>query len=336
LSSVNSYIVLEVDEACFEAVVVQCFPSVIVITNLGRDQLDRFGEVDCISEYLQAGIRALSANATAVLNADDPNVVAAAHGARVNVRWYGCAGTVPHNTASSNLEARSCPRCRSGLFYTQSGFYCSACDFASPQGVVRFDHIVTVSPLHANLNGIAVRSEVFGTAGAYNGLAAITAATEAAGASITRIAPALSIVAPPLGRGRTVLIDEVPVTILLSKNPSSFAMNLIELTATDAPRALVIAVNDRDADGRDVSWLWDVPFESLNSHRFTVAASGARAADVAVRLKYANVPCSVCSSDVLKAIREVGQPRGPASIFLCCTYSVLLDLWKAHAIPSLA
>jgi UDP-N-acetylmuramyl tripeptide synthase len=330
-STRDGYIVLEADEACCETVVKQCAPIALVITNVGRDQLDRFGEVDRTLSYLRASIHALAPGAIAVLNANDPHVVAMSHGARARIRWYGCTRNSSANPSLWNIDVQACPQCRSELEYQSSCYVCRRCGFGSPQDIFEFDRVSSVSPLRASLDGYALEAPLSGLSGVYNTTAAVAAAVEI-GLPLSNAASALRGVAPLIGRGKSMSIDGLPVTILLSKNPSSFTVNLMELTSTSAPQSLIIAVNDRAADGRDVSWLWDVPFERLSAKNVNVVVAGTRAADVALRLKYANVHYSRCVSNVVQAIDSVRHSSNATDIYLCCTYTVLLDLRRARAL----
>jgi hypothetical protein len=123
---------------------------------------------------------------------------------------------------------------------------------------------------------------------------------------------------------------------MLSKNPLSFDVNVDEILARRDAGAVMIAVSDRYADGRDVSWLWDAPFERLAETGAQITASGSRAADVRLRLKYAGISSQFCTTDLCEALDDLRNRGHAGALYVLCSYSVLLDLSKLGQIPSVA
>ncbi|MGH3827451.1 MAG: MurT ligase domain-containing protein, partial [Pseudonocardiaceae bacterium] len=267
------YAVLEVDELHLAAVAQAVDPAVVVLLNLTRDQLDRATEVGAIAAALG---RALAQHPAVVVvaNADDPIVVSAATQAARCV-WVAAG--------SSWLgDASSCPRCGRTLAFTETGTgtepgWACECGLARPtpdwwieDGKACTAHVVL--PLDIRLPGQVNQS---------NATMALAAAC-ALGVPAERSASALREVDVVAGRYAVVQHGSQRLRLLLAKNPAGWAGMLSML---DAPRPLLVIINAREADGRDTSWLWDVPFEQLTSP--ALVASGERAADLGVRLSYA-------------------------------------------------
>ncbi len=263
------YAVIEVDELHLAAVAQAVDPTVVVLLNLTRDQLDRATEVGAIASAIG---RALARHPAAVVvaNADDPIVVSAAKPATRGV-WVAAG--------SSWLgDASTCPRCGRTLTFTEPGWECG-CGMArpTPDWWIEDGKACTaevVLPLDIRLPGQVNQS---------NAVMALAAAC-AVGIPAEQAASALREVDVVAGRYAVVHRGAQRLRMLLAKNPAGWAGMLSML---DEPRPLLVIINAREADGRDTSWLWDVPFEQLTSP--ALVASGERAADLGVRLSYAGL-----------------------------------------------
>ncbi|MBV8541532.1 MAG: DUF1727 domain-containing protein [Pseudonocardiales bacterium] len=263
------YAVIEVDELHLAAVAEAVDPTVVVLLNLTRDQLDRATEVGAIASAVGRAL-ARRPDTVVVANADDPMVVSAARPAPRSV-WVAAG--------SSWLgDASSCPRCGRALVFTEPGWEC-ACGLARPtpdwwleDGKACTADVVL--PLDIRLPGQVNRS---------NAAMALAAAC-AVGVPAERAVSALREVDVVAGRYAVVRCGSQSLRMLLAKNPAGWAGTLSML---DEARPLLVIINAREADGRDTSWLWDVPFEQLASPH--VVASGERAADLGVRLSYAGL-----------------------------------------------
>ncbi|MGH3547658.1 MAG: MurT ligase domain-containing protein [Pseudonocardiaceae bacterium] len=263
------YAVLEVDELHLAVVAEAVDPAVVVLLNLTRDQLDRATEVGAIASAV-GGALARHPSTVVVANADDPMVVSAAKSATRSV-WVAAG-------ASWLGDATTCPRCGNTLTFTEPGWHCS-CGLArpTPDWWIEESKACTadaVLPLDIRLPGQVNRS---------NAAMAIAAAC-AVGVPADQAAAALREVDVVAGRYAVVHRDGQDLRMLLAKNPAGWAGMLSML---DEPRPLLVIINAREADGRDTSWLWDVPFEQLGSRQ--VVSSGERAADLGVRLSYAGL-----------------------------------------------
>jgi lipid II isoglutaminyl synthase (glutamine-hydrolysing) len=262
------YAVIEVDELHLAAVAEAVDPTVVVLLNLTRDQLDRATEVGAIASAV--GHALARHPRTVVANADDPMVVSAAKLAPRSV-WVAAG--------SSWLgDASSCPRCGHTLTFTETSWEC-VCGLArpTPDWWIEDGKACTadmVLPLDIRLPGQVNRS---------NAAMALAAAC-AVGVAADQAASALREVDVVAGRYAVVHRGSQSLRLLLAKNPAGWAGMLSMLGES---RPLLVIINAREADGRDTSWLWDVPFERLTSPQ--VVASGERAADLGVRLSYAGL-----------------------------------------------
>lgn len=281
--------VLEVDERVVPRVVDALDTEMLVLGNLSRDQLDRYGEVHAVGDGWRKVSEAHPALAI-VANASDPHVVWAAMPAKVT--WVALG-------LGWRSDASTCPSCAALLTWSDDRFDCPSCGFAQPETPNRLDGDTLV------LDGtrVLLRLALPGRWNLANAALAVTAAqqlgvdpvtaAEAAG-TVTSVAGRSMPV--PLGDGRTA-------TLLLSKNPAGWTEVLRFLEEQDT--AVVIAVNARVADGKDTSWLWDAPYELLGGKK--AAASGERCLDVAVRLRYAEVDHIVEEDPIAAARAQPGE-----------------------------
>ncbi len=316
----DSPAVLEVDEGYLARIMVDTCPRVVVLLNLSRDQLDRISEVRMLVERWRAAFGALprippgegagGAPTVVVANADDPMVVWAASTAPM-VRWVG-AGQVWRN------DAVGCPACEGRIvFDADGGWACERCTFSRPSRDAWVEGSVLVlsdgsrHPMDIGLPGQFNRANAVMAA---VGASLITGVTDTgAGAewrrSVVRALDRLAGVDEVAGRFSSATRRGRPVRLLLAKNPAGWAA-IFDLLEEGGPAPVVLSINARVADGHDTSWLWDVPFERLAGR--TVVATGDRRLDLAVRLHYAEVPCTVVADPVAAVDRALGHDAAPA------------------------
>jgi lipid II isoglutaminyl synthase (glutamine-hydrolysing) len=334
----------EVDEATLPPAIVPVRPRAVVLTNIFRDQLDRYGEVHYVAAIWRRALASLSTQAVLVLNADDPLVasLATAHGGRV--LYYGVddgalgGALVPHAA-----DARLCPVCGAPLtydlaFYGHLGHYrCADCGLERPTPHVRVLAPTALAPTGTDAR-LAVGEAAFdlhlplpGLYNVYNALAAL------AGALALDVPPATVLAALATSRAAFGRLERVPVgdraiALALVKNPVGFTEVLRTLVVDPMPQTLLLAINDLFADGTDVSWLWDVDFELLAGRVAAAVCSGTRAADMALRLKYAAVEPArlVVEPDLARALQE-GLARTPPNgvLYILPTYTAMLALRDA-------
>jgi lipid II isoglutaminyl synthase (glutamine-hydrolysing) len=346
--------VIESDEAAFPEIVRQVQPSVILLNNLFRDQLDRYGELDAISAKWRPALQRLPADATVVVNVDDPTLAAITEDTGARRIAFGLDDRNPRlllDALPHAADAKTCRSCGQALAYDRlysahlGAWRCPCCaaarpplDFAGTAIALRgVDGLsLTVERHTPAAPALSLSLDVPGLYNAYNALAA-TAVAATLGIPDQTIASALSSYRSAFGRIERIDYHGRQLTLALVKNPVGFNETLRMLTqATDGLSVpTLIAINDLSADGRDVSWLWDVDFELLCEGTAPLYTTGIRGADMANRLKYAGVPNDrivPLASDLAKgldAFVEALPERTAGSILV--TYTALLDLRQVLA-----
>jgi UDP-N-acetylmuramyl tripeptide synthase len=288
----------EVDEAALPEVVRRISPRVIALGNLFRDQLDRYGELELVAERWRSMVAGLPAETRIVVNADDPVVCDLASGHQ-RTASYGLDDPAHARAALQHAaDSKYCVRC--GAPYSYAAAYVGhlgdyRCEFC---GAVRPRPDVVARAIEANGVGDVsfdlvlpeasrrVRLRLPGLYNVYNALAAATLAREL-GASVDTIVTGLEETAPAFGRAERIAIGGKTLLLLLIKNPAGANEVVRTLVARSGASLAVIALNDEIADGRDVSWIWDVDFEPLAARLDRLIAAGDRAAELALRFKYA-------------------------------------------------
>jgi len=269
----SSTAILEVDERWVPKVVDPLRTEVLVLGNLTRDQLDRFGEVRSIAERWRA-VCDTHPDLAIVANASDPHVVWSV-GSAANITWVALG-------APWRSDAATCPECAALLTWTADSFACDHCGFAQPEAAYRLVGDTVQTPT----GPLTLALQLPGDWNRMNAALALTTAIAHYGVEGDRALAGLRAVEVVSGRFSTVTLpDGRDARVLLAKNPAGWTEVLRWLEPR--PDSVVLAVNAHVADGRDPSWLWDVPYELLRGK--AVAASGERALDVAVRLDYGNV-----------------------------------------------
>jgi lipid II isoglutaminyl synthase (glutamine-hydrolysing) len=337
----------EVDEAWLPRVAAQLDPSLIVLGNLFRDQLDRYGETEALVEEWAKTVAARSGRSRFALNADDPLIADLGRdrdGNRRNgVTYFGledAAQALPE--LQHAFDARHCRRCGHPYAYERAfvghlGHYsCPGCGAERPAPDVAATKIelhgidgATVE-LRTPAGELRIDLPLPGLYNVYNALAAVAAALEL-GVEPVLIAPALERLRGAFGRVETIAIGERSASILLIKNPAGAneVLRTLQLEAGEEKLDLWLALNDRIADGRDVSWVWDADFELLAGAVRRVTCAGTRAAEMALRLKYAGWPVAAIAvePDIERSL-DMALADAPGRLFALPTYTALLELHK--------
>ncbi|KAA0236285.1 MAG: UDP-N-acetylmuramoyl-tripeptide--D-alanyl-D-alanine ligase [Acidimicrobiales bacterium] len=307
--------VFEVDEGNVAPVAAAVAPRVAVVLNLLRDQLDRYGELERTAELISGGLPAAQA---VVLNGDDRLVAGLGSALGGPVHFFGASdelrAALPDDAGlltGERARERVVPQSELAVELTRA-------DTAGLEQVLE---------LRCGSVAYPARLPMPGVYNAYNAAACICA-MDALGEDVERAAEALSGMRPAFGRGEPVEVDGVRIVLQLVKNPSGLNQVIHTLLAVGPPRRILFAINDNIADGRDVSWLWDVDFEALAGRGDTVVASGIRGTDLALRLKYAEVP-STADNNLAGALDEFvkGTDAGEVA-YVVPTYTAMLDLRK--------
>lgn len=273
--------VLEVDEAYLPEIVANTSPRALLLGNLTRDQLDRMNEVGMLARKWRSMLAQCPPRTTVVANCDDPIVTWAA-AAAPRVVWVAAG----QNWTS---DAGVCLDCGALMEFPEEGWRCSGCEFARPKPRWAFVQEPDGAPVF-RAEGPAGTFDLShlglpGWFNAANATLALAAATDVLGLDPDRSVRLMNTVRAVSGRYEVRRIGALKVRLLLAKNPASWTELLTVMPP--APTPVIITINANDADGRDPSWLWDVPFERLRGR--TVVATGDRRYDLAVRLLHADV-----------------------------------------------
>ncbi len=347
----------EVDEAWLGRIAAELDPRLITLGNLFRDQLDRYGELERLADDWSAIVAAHEGRAAFVLNADDPLVADLGRNAelrrRAGVTYFGIDDASQALPALQHAhDAKHCRRCGAPYTYARSfvghlGHYsCPNCDADRPPP----DVVATAVELDGMRGSrVAVSTPAGDTElslplpglyNVYNALAALASAL-ALGVPLEAARRGIAATESAFGRVETVPIGERALSILLIKNPAGTneVLRTLGLEAADGGDGLDLwlGLNDRTADGHDVSWIWDADFELLEGNVRTVTCAGTRAPEMAVRLKYAGIPEGAI--EVVPGIEsslDRAVERGGGSIFALPTYTALIELRRLLSARGLA
>lgn len=336
----------ETDEAVLPLVLKQTMPRVVVLNNLFRDQLDRYGELDTLYRSWESTVASLDPETCLVVNADDPALARLAGAARCRVVYFGL--DAPEHSLSElphAADAAACSRCRlplvySAVYVSHLGEYsCPSCGFSRPRPEIVATNVELLGTRGADLTLRGLYGDqqlslsVPGLYNVYNALAATTAAY-AVGLPWLAVEQGCEGFTAAFGRFERVRAEGRNMVLMLVKNPTGCneVLRMLVSEHLPSPEPVLIIINDKTADGRDVSWLWDADFEMLLSFPGPFVASGLRAADMALRLKYAGIPTGnidVCEQ-IPAALRTAldRTPRG-GTLRIMPTYTAMLEL-RAH------
>ncbi len=325
--------VLESDEAYLSKLYDYMKLDYLVVTNLFRDQLDRYGELDTTAKKIQSAIDK-NKDLVLLLNADDPLVANLGHDNKK--LYYGFENiefAETHTISHAPAEMFNCicgkPLEYSKRFYAQQGHYYCSCGYKRPkcnyQGNAKiYSDYIEISVLH-NGEETHYTFDSIGLYNAYNALAAISMALEI-GYKQEEIQNALNTYKAMFGRAEKTEFNGHKTIIQLIKNPAGASE---VLKTVDLSSKILIAINDNFADGRDVSWLWDAEFELLKDTEKTIVTSGIRANDMALRLKYAGVPSEKIKvvPDLFEAVEEVSSSEDKTEkVTIMPSYTALLQI----------
>ena len=291
------YACIEADEASTRHIFPRIKPDYMLLTNLFRDQLDRYGEIDITMNILEEMMRKVP-KMQIIVNGDDALSAYLAMDSGNPYVTYGISKPVIKSAANEIREGRFCKRCGEKLEYR----------FYHYSQLVEGKHIV------ANYKGFY---NVYNILAAYAGVRTAGFAGEHFGDMLRRFNP-------ENGRMEQFRIKGTGVTLNLAKNPAGFNQNISAVMQDQAPKDIIIAINDNAQDGTDISWLWDVDFDLLgNDSVKSITVSGIRCQDMRLRLKYVDIP-SVLEGDVEKAIRDRVED-GVGNLYVLVNYTALFS-----------
>ena len=334
------YAVIECDEGALKQVVPLIHPKVIVVTNLFRDQLDRYGEVTHTVEQIRMGIRQVP-ETILCLNADDSLVASLADGVPNPVVWFGLDTPVGEQKDAAISDAKYCIKCGTAYQYHYhtyahlGDFYCPKCGYhrqSTSVAVTAIDKIASDGSRVRLRLGDETQEVQIGLPAVYNiyNAAAAVCAYTSFGLPAGEILNSLSDVHSSFGRMETFRVGEQKAQMILVKNPAGCNQALAYVASLEEDFNLMFCLNDRTADGHDISWIWDADYEQIaeDAHVQRIYVSGDRAEDMQLRLKYAGIPESkmvLCKENdgLLKVMQESALPS-----FILPNYTSMLALRK--------
>lgn len=334
--------VFEVDEAATKILIPQLNPDIIVVTNLFRDQLDRYGELDKTASIIFEAINSnKNKQQIVILNGNDPLIVSYAKKINAKILFFGIEKT--DYSVESVIDMKYCPLCNKELtfsprFYGHLGNYsCLYCGFKTPEFDFCADSIKIQDDFSLyfklNIKGYSKTYEInpllfgffniFNITGAFSVLYSLNIEPEFIKTTIEKTKFVF-------GRMEKFTYDGKDILILLGKNPVGFAENINVVNFDKNQKTYLIILNDKFADGTDISWIWDVPFEKISKESLIVS-SGIRASDMALRLKYAQIPTKNIKkiNEIPRAFHEsLNLTKKGKTLYILPTYSAMLELRK--------
>jgi len=311
----------EIDENSLPRILEHITPFAIILLNLFRDQLDRYGEVNTIAEKWQEALKKLPKETLLVTNGDDPMLRFIGEKSNLHVSYFGIdEKLMDKKNAPHDVDFLYCPKCKTKLefikrSYSHMGIYkCPKCGFR-----------------HAKTSTFnSLPNPMFGLYNKYNINAASLLLQNGFGVNLKTIELGITNFDPAFGRQERIIYKGKNIFLLLSKNPASFNQSIQAIIEQDKNPNVLLLLNDRIPDGRDVSWIWDVEFEELKN-AYYVTISGDRAYDMGVRIKYCDIPDSKFQiHDILTEAIIVAASRleTDQTLYILATYSAMLDVRK--------
>ncbi|MEN3313331.1 MAG: hypothetical protein V7645_2660 [Actinomycetota bacterium] len=330
----------EVDEAALPEVVLRVRPKAVCLGNLFRDQLDRYGELEHVAERWRAAVRTLHGDAALAVNGDDPQVGELAR-ERPGALVFGVDDLAAARPSLQHAaDSKYCVRCGAPYEYVAAyvghlgDYRCPACGHSRPPlnvvaRAIELNGLESVSfRLVTPLGTSQVRLRVPGLYNVYNALAAASLALSL-GATLGEIVSGLESFSAAFGRFERIRVGDRGLLMLLIKNPAGANEAVRTIVDGGAPAVAVIALNDAIADGRDVSWIWDVDFEPLIGGLTRLVATGDRAAELALRFKYGGLDTDAIEVVLsLEAALDRGLELTPpgGELVVLPTYTAMLAL----------
>lgn len=331
----DNYAVIEVDEANLKYITEYITPEVITVTNLFRDQLDRYGEVYTTLNKILEGIYNVP-ETTLVLNGDES--LLGKLDLKNPVHFYGFDKSVNDNkTIEINADAKFCKFCKTPYEYNfvtynhLGDFYCPNCGYKRSDLMYAVTDIIDINADKSTVkfNDLEVSINQSGTYNIYNGLCAYSIAKEL-GIDNSAIKKSLENQSSSFGRQETINIEGKDVKIFLVKNPAGYNQSLDTICLNKEKFAAAFLLNDNYADGQDVSWIWDVDFEKLTETNIDeVYISGLRAYDMAVRLKTAGLnPNKFVIEEQYEALTKAIKNGSCNKLYILATYTAMINYRK--------
>lgn len=310
-------LLFEVDENSLPLVIHEIpEPDAIILLNLFRDQLDRYGEVNTTAEKWKKSLESISHKTQIIANADDPQIAYVASFAKNKSYFTIDIKYKKELELTHAVDSTTCPKCNnslkySGISYSHLGNYkCTNCDFTNPKA-----------------KQFMFRTHLLGTYNIYNIASVVLTADKVFGILPYRAIETLANFKPAFGRQEISEIEGRKVMLLLSKNPTGFNESL-KVTMGNKSETVLILLNDRVPDGRDISWIWDVDFEVLTDSKARIIVSGDRSYDLANRMLFAGVTHEVFENYQKAYAEALEQTQKGKTLTILPTYSAMLEVRK--------
>ncbi|MBE0429299.1 MAG: Mur ligase family protein [Thermoleophilia bacterium] len=334
----------EVDEFALPEVAKQCSPRTVLLMNLFRDQLDRYGELEHIAERWRSAVMSLGSGTQAIFNADDPLVAAMATLRQDRTLCYGIEDTAAGGKVMQHAsDSKYCTVCGNPfeyeIFYMGhlGKYLCPACGYSRPSPAIYAEKLAFDGMRGSRFDlvtpecTVSIKLPLPGLYNVYNALAAAACAFSL-GIGPASVKDGLAAFSAAFGRVEQLVIEGKKVVMLLVKNPAGFNEVVRTLLTEPGKKSLLMALNDRIADGRDVSWIWDVDLEVVAPEIESAVTGGTRAGEMAMRLKYAGVDQSLLKvePDLREALRQALRRTGEKeTLYVLPTYTAMLALRQA-------
>lgn len=337
----QSQAIFEVDEAYIPVVIKATQPKIVVITNLFRDQLDRYGELDNIAKSFSRALEDVE-SATLVLNADDPLVAGLGHKYAGVSKYFGVnhysGESIEHDHTADSIfdESTGEELTYKQRYFGHIGIYSAKTKALSrPAPIVAVTKTTSLTRQHSNIvvkiatKSYDMRLNTPGLYTIYNAIAALTVA-QVLQLDIHSAIKTITSSGTAFGRTEKLSYKNNAIYMLLIKNPTGFNQ-IIQTFLKPKPQntPVLFAINDKIADGRDVSWLWDAALEDLSGYKGMIVCTGTRAYDMALRLKYAGIKSVYIEQDSKKALDYLLSHTKSKQYYLVPTYTAMLGLY-AH------
>ena len=311
----HDYAIFEVDENALPQVLGQVTPEYLVLLNLFRDQLDRYGEINTITKKWEATLQFLPEQTKIILNADDSQIAYLGNEKKAKIFYFGLPGSKT-KAIQQAADSTSCPKCGAPLVFEETTFshlgkwHCINCGLKRPD---------------VDINSFSTYP-LSGTYNQYNTNAAVLVLRKI-GLTDKQITESFTNFMPAFGRQETIKYKDRNVQIFLSKNPTSFNQSFATIKELKAT-TLLLVLNDRIPDGRDVSWIWDTDLSDIN-HFKRIIIAGDRVYDMALRIKYENYTNFQTYENLEEAINSgIETIKETETFFILPTYSAMLDARK--------
>lgn len=302
------YACIEADEASTRYIIPAIKPDYVILTNLFRDQLDRYGEIDANINLIRDMVKSVP-KTTVIVNGDDALTTYLAMETGNKYVTYGVEKPSAKNDLHESRDGQFCKKCGGRLnynfyHYSQLGDYeCPQCGFKRPKLDFNAEDVKLGNQISFRVQDRNLYVNYKGFYNVYNVLAAYTG-LKCAGFSGEKFNEMLKKYNPENGRMEQFRIKDTGILLNLAKNPAGFNQNISAIMQDDMPKDIIIAVNDNVQDGIDISWLWDVDFDKLSDESIkSITVSGIRGLDMRLRMKYVDIDCEL-ENDMEKAIRS--------------------------------